>query len=161
MSLLLQQLLSDNYAKSKDVQNEIVQWFNRGEDDYTHAVTLTFPFLVNDELEADRYIGKFSKFLNKKCHRRAQNDKDKLKMAVVIEGVYSKENIHVHCAIRSPNKFTFKIFEALIKEAWRKSVNNNESVSFVREYNDIGWIEYFSKQLTETKTNGISQYCNF
>jgi len=161
MSLLLQQLLSDNYTKRKDVQNEITQWMNGDEDDYTHAVTLTFPFLVNDELEADRYIGKFSKFLNKKCHRRAKNDNEKLKMAVVIEGVNSIENIHAHCAIRSPNKFTFEIFEALIKDAWRKSVNNNEAVSDVQQYNDNGWIEYFTKQLTETKTNGISQYCNF
>ena len=161
MSLLIEQELQKNKDKIVELQNQTAQWLGGDSDDYTHAVTLTFPFAVKDELDADRYIGKFTKYLNKKCFRRALINDDKLKIAVVFEGVNRKEHIHAHCAIRSPSKFTFKVFEALIKITWRKVVKNNEAVSDVKQYENNGWIGYCTKQLTTTKTNGISQYCNF
>ena len=161
MSLLLEQEFLYNKLIRDEVQQQIAEWLNGGEDDYTHAVTLTFPFAIKDELDADRYIEKFTKYLNKKCFRRAKCNADRLKIAIVLEGINSKEHIHVHCAIRSPNKFTFKVFETIIKITWRKTVKNNEAVSDVKQYEDNGWIGYCTKQLTKTKTNGISQYCNF
>jgi hypothetical protein len=161
MSLLLEQDLRLYKEKKLELQKDAAKWLSGVEDDYTHAVTLTFPFIVKDELEADRYIGKFAKHLNKKCFRRAKCDADKLKMAIVFEGINRKQHIHAHCAIRSPSKFDFGVFESLIKIAWGEAVKSNQAISDVKEYKNNGWIGYCTKQLTITKTSGISQHCNF
>lgn len=161
MSLTLLTTLQQNLENDKNVQKQAAEWLNGIGDDYTHAVTLSLPFLAKDELEADRYVGKFIKFLNKSSNRRAYRNKDKIKVAIVLEGVNSKERIHIHCAIRSPNKFSFDVFSELIKKSWRKAVSNNEAVIDIKQYENNGWIGYCTKQLTTTKTNGISQYCNF
>lgn len=161
MSLLLEQELLSNHVKRKEVQQEIEKWLGGMEDDYTHAVTLTFPFDIKDELEAENYIAKFTKYLNKRCCRRVRCDADKVKIAIVFEGVNSNDRIHVHCAIRSPEKLTYKVFGSLIKYSWRKSVKNKQAKTDVKQYNNNGWLGYITKQFTTTKTNGISQYCNF
>jgi hypothetical protein len=162
MSLLLEKELERNKENIIAVQKETVDWMCGIGTGYSHAVNLTFPFNVKDEDEADVYIGKFVKYLNKKCNRRAKTHNERVKMAIVIEGLNGdREKVHVHCAIKSPNKFTFKVFSKLVKEAWKKAVRNNEAIVDIDIYENNGWVGYFVKRFTTKKTNGISQHCNF
>ena len=62
---------------------------------------------------------------------------------------------------RSERKFNFIVFSKLVRAAWKKAVRNNEAVVGIDIYENSGWVDYFVKQFTTKKTNGISQYCNF
>ncbi len=162
MSLILLKELEEIKAKKAKVEADSVEWLIGALDDYTHAVTLTSPKQYKDEIDADMDIKEFVKRINKKFFRRKKTDAERLKIVIVFEELNGRaKQIHAHCAIRKPIKLTYKEFEIVVKETWRKVVRDNQVHIDVQPYVNSGWLSYAVKQFTSTKTNGISQYCNF
>ena len=160
MSLLLKNSLWMNVQKRARLQEEVATWLEGRADDYTHAVTTTFEDEPSNIDEAETVFARFQNYLNKECFRRPKSADDKVKMAVVLEGVRTNRRLHYHCAMRAPDKLSPQEFGRRIKKAWRKAVRSGEARVDVQAYRK-GWLPYMTKELVFTNTDGISKHNNF
>ena len=142
-------------------QQRIVDWLTTDCNDYTHAVTLTFPFELSNTDIAEHYYGRFKKYVNERCFRRPKSDLDKIKMAVILEGIRFNKHLHYHCAMRCPTKLTDKEFSQRIAKMWRHTVKNEMTHVDIQHYSNSGWIEYCAKEISAVHTEGISIHNDF
>lgn len=159
-AVILNELQKSKNKKLKD-QQKIIDWFTTDCNDYTHAVTLTFPFEMTNADIAEIYYGRFKKYINERCFRRPKTDSDKIKMAVILEGAKFNKHLHYHCAMRCPTKLTEYDFSYRISKVWRHTVKNKIAHVDIQPYSNNGWIEYCTKEISATHTEGISIHNDF
>ena len=91
------------FNKNKEIKikerETLKQWLT-GNCEFTHEVTLTFPFDPKHTDIAEKTYGIFKERLVKRCFKK--REKEDIKMAVVLEGKISGKRLHYHCAMSSP-----------------------------------------------------------
>ena len=161
MNLKLLAKLQKNKEKKVEERKIIKQWLigSSTAANYTHEVTLTFPFDPKHIDTAEKMYGIFKKRLNERCFKR--RGIENIKMAVVLEGEISGKRLHYHCAMRCPHHMTNDYFIRRIHKTWCDVVRSKYARVETKNYTNSEWGDYLLKEFDSRNTSVISEHTNF
>lgn len=161
MNLALLAELERNKEKKVEEREIVKQWLIGASTtvDYTHEVTLTFPFDPKHTDTAEKMYDAFKNRLNERCFKR--RDIENIKMAVVLEGEISGKRLHYHCAMRCPKHMTDDYFIRRIHKAWCDVVGSKYARTEIKKYTNSGWGDYLLKEFDSRNTTVVSEHTNF
>lgn len=162
MSTLLEQLNLDDSNRIRKFNDAHFEWLMVYEDQFTHAITLTFnPKRINYMLNKnrdDKFITKnelldlqkksfncFANRLNKSLFGNASiRYGNKLLLIPILEGLMGDCRVHYHCVLGVPAD-RFNVIEEKVKNAWFHAPLTGSEV-MVKAYRNSGWLAYSTKQ---------------
>jgi hypothetical protein len=155
--------LDKNQQKKNAAQADVADWLVGKSDDYTHEVTLTFPFEPKNMAQAEKFFGTFIKYLNNRCFRtRSKANPDKrIKIAATLEGEVSSKKLHYHCSVRKPDHMLYPQFASLVEKTWKRVVGRDYVQIKIKPYTDSGWLRYSTKEISALHTSAVSEHCSF
>jgi len=161
MSLKKLAELQKNIDKKVNERKVVKQWLIGASTtaDFTHEVTLTFPFDPKHTETAEKMYGIFKKRLKDRCYRK--KEKKDINMAVVLEGEISGKRLHYHCAMSCPKHMSNGNFSYRIQSTWQDVVKSEYTRICFNKYTNDRWIGYMTKELDSRNTSVISEHTNF
>lgn len=158
MSLTLLAEFQQNKENKIKERETLKQWLI-GDGEYTHEVTLTFPFNPKHTEICEKIYGVFKNRLAERCYKKMQQQD--IEMAVVLEGEISNKRLHYHCAMRCPKHMTDDYFARRIAKTWCDVVNNKYARVVIKKYTNDRWIGYMTKEFSSSNTIVVSEHTNF
>lgn len=138
-------------------KKQVIDWLAR---DYTHEVTLTFPYEPKNRWYCEKTFKKYQLHLNDRCfkHNKGQYLESKIIMAVFLEGEITNKRLHYHCAMTCPMHMDYYYFERRIKKTWADTLRNPSTRVVVKPYTNKGWLSYSTKEISLLHTDAVSEH---